>query len=189
MLAVPKRSTKPSLPFERRRHLAWPCEAYDAFVLSCSLHREQRQVIFGLCKLLRSLDLTANLTVRTVSLYDLAAGHRGTEKVDLSYEKMSTFEEIKRRLIAKPQLAHPDLLKHLIVQTDASLIAIGAVLLQCNEAGVERQVSIYSKKLWAPLAELLHVRARMPRRCVGGRTLSRLPLRTSGLATHRPQGA
>lgn len=80
----------------------------------------------------------------------MVAGHKGTEKVELSPAERSAFGELKRRLIAKPQLAHPDLTKPLIVQTDASLIAIGAVLLQCNDAGVERAVSFYSKKFSAP---------------------------------------
>ena len=46
-----------------------------------------------------------------------------------------------------PRLAHPDLEQPFILFTDASKIAIGAVLLQRDNSGVERAISFFSKKL------------------------------------------
>ena len=94
-------------------------------------------------------DYIANSTRLTAPLYALTVGRKGTEKVDIDAEELVAFNSLKQALVAHPQLAHPDLLKQFIVHTDASKIAIGAVLLQRSEEGVERPIS-FSKKLSAP---------------------------------------
>ena len=63
---------------------------------------------------------------------------------------LDAFNELKRRLCTQPHLAHPDLTKPFIVHTDASKFAIGAVLLQRSDSGVERPISFFSKKLSSP---------------------------------------
>ena len=95
-------------------------------------------------------DFIADATRLTAPLYALAAGRKGTEKIVLDAEELVAFNNLKQALVAGPQLAHPDLNKQFIVQTDASKIAIGAVLLQKSDNGVEAPISFFSKKLSAP---------------------------------------
>ena len=54
----------------------------------------------------------------------------------------------------RPQLAHPDLNKQFVFQTDASKIAIGAVLFQNNDKEVMRPIFFFSKKLSKPQQKL-----------------------------------
>lgn len=56
-------------------------------------------------------------------------------------------EEIKLKLCSAPCLIHPNYDKSFIVQCDASLHGVGAVLSQCDESGCERPISFMSKKL------------------------------------------
>ena len=92
-------------------------------------------------------DFLANATELTAQLYELTAARKGNDAIELSAENLAAFEEVKRRLCKAPQLAHPDLEKPFVLYTDASKIAVGAVLLQADENGVERAVSFFSKKL------------------------------------------
>ena len=75
-------------------------------------------------------DFIPDTTRLTAPLYALAAGRKGTDKVALGTEKLAIFNSLKQALCAGPQLAHPDLNKQFIVQTDASKITVGAVLLK-----------------------------------------------------------
>ena len=70
-----------------------------------------------------------------------------TEPVfEMTPDRVRAFEELRLKLVSAPVLVHPDMQKPFIVETDASLVAIGAVLLQkVDEA--ERPVAYYSKKL------------------------------------------
>jgi len=57
------------------------------------------------------------------------------------------FQELKRRISTPPILKLPDVTKPFILQTDASHIGIGAVLLQEDAAGEKRPVAFASRKL------------------------------------------
>ena len=92
-------------------------------------------------------EYLADATQLTAQLYDLTTGHKGDDPIKLSPQNVAAFEEIKRKLCAAPQLAHPDLERPFTLYTDASNIAVGAILLQRDSNGVERPVSFFSKKL------------------------------------------
>ena len=92
-------------------------------------------------------EYLADATQLTAQLYDLTTGHKGDDSIVLSPQNIAAFEEIKRKLCAAPQLAHPDLERPFTLYTDASNIAVGAILLQRDSNGVERPVSFFSKKL------------------------------------------
>ena len=92
-------------------------------------------------------DYIAGSTRQTAPLYALTAGRKGTEKVVLDAEELAVFNSLKQALVAGPQLAHFDLSKQFIVHIVASKLAIGAVILQRSEEGVERPISFFSKKL------------------------------------------
>ena len=62
-------------------------------------------------------------------------------------EDIERFAKLKRRLCAAPCLAHPNLEAPFTMYTDASKIAVGAVLLQRDTSGVERVISFFSTKL------------------------------------------
>jgi len=57
------------------------------------------------------------------------------------------FENIKAKLCSAPCLVHPDYEKPFILQCDASLHGVGAVLAQCDQSGCERPIAFMSKKL------------------------------------------
>ena len=92
-------------------------------------------------------DFIDEQTALTASLYDMTAARKGTEQVHFSAEDVERFTEIKRRLCAAPRLAHPNIEAPFTLYTDASKIAVGAVLLQRDASGVERAISFFSKKL------------------------------------------
>ena len=92
-------------------------------------------------------DNISDATELTAPLNDLTAARKGDESIKLTAENLEFFEEIKRRLCAAPRLAHPDLEQPFVFYTDASKIAVGAVLLQRDYSGVERAISFFSKKL------------------------------------------
>ena len=82
-----------------------------------------------------------------MSLYDLRAARKGTESVQFLSAHIEAFNEITPRLCAAPRLANPNLEAPFTLYTDASKIAVGAVLLQRDVTGVERVISVFSKKL------------------------------------------
>ena len=86
-------------------------------------------------------------TEHTAPLFDLIAARNGNESLKLTAEHLESFEEIKRRLCTSLRLAHPYFEKPFILYRDASLIAFGAVLLQRDNSGVERAISLFSKIL------------------------------------------
>ena len=91
--------------------------------------------------LVNATELTAQLYELTAQLYELTAARKGNDAIELSAENLAAFEEVKCRLCKAPQLAHPDLEKPFVLYTDASKIAVGAVLLlQADENKVERAV-------------------------------------------------
>jgi len=57
------------------------------------------------------------------------------------------FQELKRRISTPPMLRLPDVSQPFIVQTDASHVGIGAVLLQEDATGEQRPVAFASRKL------------------------------------------
>ena len=94
-------------------------------------------------------DFIDEQTALTSSLYDMTAARKGTEPVHFTRDDIERFAELKRRLCAAPRLANPNLEAPFTLYTDASKIAIGAVLLQRDNAGVERPISFFSKKLFS----------------------------------------
>lgn len=62
-------------------------------------------------------------------------------------EQQEAFDKLKQALTTAPILAHPDRSKPYILYTDASDKAIGAILCQKDEEGVERVISYLSHKL------------------------------------------
>lgn len=65
-------------------------------------------------------------------------------------EAQVAFDEIKRRLCTAPFLIHPNYQKPFILQCDASLYGVGAVLAQVDETGCERPIAYMSKNLIKP---------------------------------------
>ena len=62
-------------------------------------------------------------------------------------EQQRAFDNIKKTLISALVLVHPRCDAPFIVETDASNFALGAVLLQADDQGVERPVSFFSRKM------------------------------------------
>jgi len=54
---------------------------------------------------------------------------------------------LKKALTTAPLLVHPNYEKPFIVQCDASINGVGALLAQCDENGIERPIAYMSKKL------------------------------------------
>ena len=92
-------------------------------------------------------DFIDEQTVMISSLYDLTSARKGTKPVHFTPEDVERFTELKRQLCAAPRLAHPNLEAPFTLYTDASKIAVGAVLLQRDTAGLERAIAFFSKKL------------------------------------------
>ena len=57
------------------------------------------------------------------------------------------FDELRQRLMEAPVLRYPNFDKEFIVQTDASLVAAGAVLSQIGDDGEEHPVAYCSQSL------------------------------------------
>ena len=62
-------------------------------------------------------------------------------------ECTKAFKSLKMKLMTAPILMYPDFNKQFIVQTDASLTAIGGVLSQINDQGEEHPVAYCSRTL------------------------------------------
>ena len=97
-----------------------------------------------------------NSTHLTAPLYSLTVGKKGTNKVSLNADELAIFQSLKRALCSGPQLAHPDRSKQFVVHTDASKYAVGAVLLQRSDDGIESPIFILEEAS-VPTAELLDV--------------------------------
>ena len=104
-------------------------------------------------------------TALTFSLYDLTAARKGTEPVYFTSKHVERFAELKRRLCAAPRFAHPNLQAPFTLFTDASKIAVGAVLLQRDSKNRAGDLVLLQKALTSP-KELFDVRARVPRCCL-----------------------
>jgi len=61
-------------------------------------------------------------------------------------EADAAFSELKRRFTTAPILAHFDLAKEVIIETDASDFAIGAILSQWDEERCLHPVALHSRK-------------------------------------------
>ena len=64
--------------------------------------------------------------------------------------EQTAFVSLKSAFMTAPVLLHPNPTKPFIVETDASDFAIGAILSQPDEDGVEHPVAYYSRKFAAP---------------------------------------
>jgi len=69
-----------------------------------------------------------------------------TEKWEWNYEAGRAFEELKQRFTSAPILSHFDAQKPVIIETDASDFAIGAVLSQRDNEGRLHPVAFHSRK-------------------------------------------
>ena len=95
-------------------------------------------------------EFSPNSTLFITPLYGLTVGNKGTDQVTLNADELAVFQSLKRALCFGPQLAHPELSKQFVVHLDASKFAVGAVLLQRSDDGIERPISFFSKKLLSP---------------------------------------
>ena len=72
-------------------------------------------------------------------------------KKDVSYEWSDgcnqSFKNLKAALMTTPVLRYPDFSKPFILFTDASLSALGAVLSQNNEEGINQPIAYFSRTL------------------------------------------
>ncbi|KAG7301804.1 hypothetical protein JYU34_014833 [Plutella xylostella] len=71
---------------------------------------------------------------------------KGSQPITMTPELQTTFDECKVSLSQAALLAHPDMKAELAIQTDASDVAIGAVLQQRNESGWQ-PLAFFSRKL------------------------------------------
>ena len=92
-------------------------------------------------------DFIDEQTALTSSLYDLTAARKSTELVHFTFKDIERFAELKRRMCSAPRFAHPILEAPFMLYTAASKIAVGAVLLNRDTAGVERPIFFFSIKL------------------------------------------
>jgi hypothetical protein len=69
------------------------------------------------------------------------------EKVKWQQEHTDALEWVKSILVTKPVLFPPKHDRHFIIMADSSDKTIGAILAQCDDHGVERNVAYFSKKL------------------------------------------
>ena len=68
-------------------------------------------------------------------------------KYDFTPECSAAVAKLKAHLVSDQVLAHPDYTKQFVVQPDASIFAVGGVLVQLDDLGRERPISFRSKKL------------------------------------------
>ena len=87
-----------------------------------------------------------NFAGRAKPLTDLTS-KRCPDRVEWTAACQSTFEELKNALISTPVLHNPDFKRPFVLQTDASNIALGAVLAQIDDSGEEHPISYWSRKL------------------------------------------
>ena len=120
-------------------------------------------------------DFIDEQTALTASLYDMTAARKGTEQVHFSAEDVERFNEIKRRLCAAPRLAHPNLEAPITLYTEASKIAVGAVLLQRDASGFERAIFFVFEEALGLAEKLLDLQARVLRGYLHAQTLQSLP--------------
>ena len=90
-------------------------------------------------------DDISDATKLTAPLYNFTPARKGDESLTLTAEHLESNKEIKRQLCAVPRLAHPNLEQPFVLYINASKIAVGAVLLQCDNSRVKRAISFFSK--------------------------------------------
>lgn len=100
----------------------------------------------GMCSHNRSF--VKNFSLTTGPLYELLKGHtkRSTAKISWSKEDLKNFEKTKKMMLQDNHRFLPDLTKRFILTTDASKDAVGGILSQINDNGVEAVVGLFSKK-------------------------------------------
>ena len=89
-------------------------------------------------------EFIPNSTHLTARLYNLTIGKKNIDKGSLNADELAVFQSLKRGLCSGPQLAHPDLSKQFVVHTDASKLAVNAVLRQRSDNAIERPISFFS---------------------------------------------
>ena len=81
------------------------------------------------------------------SLKDPTTKERVVVAFKWTEECQQAFDKLKRIIAAEPILVHPDMSKLFRLITDASIVGLGAVLVQPNEKGIEMVVSFAARTL------------------------------------------
>ena len=105
---------------------------------------KQLQAFLGLASFYRKY--VPNFAVIAAPLSDATKKGNPNEIVWTDIRE-SAFQELKKHISKPPILRLPDVSQSFILQTDASHIGIGAVLLQEDSAGEKRPVAFASRKL------------------------------------------
>lgn len=71
-----------------------------------------------------------------------------SDKVSWKQSHQKAFDQLKSSLTSGSVLTSPDFHRPFIFQTNASNVGIGAILSQSDEAGVDKPVAYYSRKLF-----------------------------------------
>lgn len=77
---------------------------------------------------------------------------KGRDMSEWSGEHQDAFERLKERLASAPVLAYPDFSRSFVLKTDASAVAISAILSQLDEEGAEHPLGYASRALSSPKA-------------------------------------
>ena len=128
----------------RRRNKAQTRNRRTDFEYSSSSYCETVESLLGLASFYRKY--VPDFAVNAAPLTDAI---RKGNPIQVVWNKTRdhAFQELKRRISTPPILKLPYVTKLFIVQTDASHIGIGAVLLQEDAAGEKRPVAFASRKL------------------------------------------
>jgi len=105
---------------------------------------KQLRAFLGLASFYRKY--VPNFAVVAAPLTDATRKGNPTEVI-WNEARDHAFQELKRHISKPPILKLPDVTKPFILQTDASHIGIGAVLLQEDAAGEKRPVAFANRKL------------------------------------------
>ena len=120
-------------------------------------------------------DLLINATQLTSELYEWTASKKGDEIVQVTQHNIAAFDKIKRGLDAENRLKHLYLERPFVHYTDASEIAVGAVLFQNHSMNVKRDISFCFEKVMIWQTKLLDVWPRVFGSDLDPRTLLCVP--------------
>lgn len=101
----------------------------------------------GLCSWYRRF--IPHFSTITAPITELIKGRRKSQKIQWSDAAERSFQSIKQALVAAPVLAAPDFDQPFIIQSDASDVGVGAVLVQEDSAGNEIPIAFASRTLSA----------------------------------------
>lgn len=115
--------------------------------MATSVAGQRHASTVGVCELL--LHICSPFCCLDCSLYNLL---KKGEKFCLGAEEQGAFDALKAIFASKPVLKHPDLFRLVVMERDASDVAVGAVRLQAYApADILFPCAYYSQKLSAPI--------------------------------------